>query len=178
MAEPPRVVSFYAILGARAIQMPIDLARLREKARQQNGVDVVSERDLAEAERALGFALPPLLLTIYREVSGGAFGPGYGFYGLAKGTKLFPDETAAGLYTSFRTGDPDDPTFSWPEKLLPLVDWGCAIRSCADCRSPSLPIIRFDPTKEGPAQFEPEDLSLEDWLQAWLDGRDLWPVAR
>ncbi len=84
----------------------------------------------------------------------------------------FPDENVVYLFTLFRKGDPEDPAFSWPYMLLPILDWGCAIRSCVDCSTPSLPIIRHDPNVEASLQFQSEGWHFEEWLQAWLDGYD------
>jgi len=156
------------------VYMPIDLQKLREAVRNQTALSPVSERKLSEVEHQLGFALPPLLRTIYLEISGGGFGPGYGFYGVIKGTKTFPKDTIVSSYLGARRSDPDDPSFSWPPLLLPLVNWGCLIESCVDCSSSSYPIIRFDPNLEAKWQFQPENFTFEGWMQAWLDGRDLW----
>ena len=45
---------------------------------------VVSDAEIAEAERRLGFQLPELLRELYTCVGDGGFGPGYGFLGLIK----------------------------------------------------------------------------------------------
>jgi hypothetical protein len=153
--------------------MPLDIAKLL-KIVENTAYRPLSETDLNEAERQLGFALPDLLRKIYCEVGDGGFGPGYGFYRLLEGTDEFPDETVVQLYTSFRELDPEDPSWSWPEKLLPLLDWGCAIRSCVHCSDPTLPVFRFDPNSGSIAVFSTEGYSFENWLEAWLDGKDLW----
>jgi hypothetical protein len=153
--------------------MPLDISRLAKAAEDQAYEPVLAET-LVEAERQLGFALPPLLRRIYSEMGDGGFGPGYGFYGLLEGTEEFPDDSVVRLYLSFRGPDPDDPEWAWPEKLLPLADWGCAIRSCVDCSDPSLPVVRFDPNSGTYPMLNPEGNTFEDWLSAWLDGKDLW----
>ena len=153
--------------------MPLDLAKLLKIA-EDSAYSPVSAADINEAERQLGFDLPGLIRKIYFEVGDGGFGPGYGFYGLLEGTDEFPDETVVRLYTSFRKADPEDPSWSWPEKLLPLTDWGCAIRGCVDCSDATLPVHRFDPNSGAPMVLSPEGYSLENWLEAWLDGKDLW----
>jgi hypothetical protein len=154
--------------------MPLDLKKLKSEALKKGGRGPASESAIQEAERMIGFALPLPLRRIYSEVGDGSFGPGYGFYGLNEGTDLFPSESVSNLYPLFRAGDPEDPSFSWPYMLLPIVDWGCAIRSCVDCSVPSLPIIRHDPNLETALQFHAEGCHFEEWLQAWLDGYDLW----
>lgn len=156
--------------------MQFDLKKLREFAREQEASPPASDAAIRDAELTLGFAIPPPVRFIYAHIGNGGFGPGHGFYGLASGTKQFPDESVVYLYTLFRKGDPEDPSFSWPYMLLPILDWGCAIRSCVDCSTPSLPIIRHDPNVEFPQQFRDEGWHFEEWLQAWLDGYDLWKI--
>ena len=154
--------------------MPLDFQKLKDSARKQSANPTLSDASIRDAEVALGFPIPAQLRRVYSEVGNGGFGPGHGFYGLDRGTNDFPDESVVYLYILFRKGDPEDPTFSWPHMLLPILDWGCAIRSCVDCSTPSLPIMRHDPNVQFPLQFRAEEWHLEDWLQAWLDGYDLW----
>jgi hypothetical protein len=154
--------------------MALDLQELVTAARSQGARSPVSDVQIRSAECKIGFGIPGPLRRIYAEVGDGAFGPGYGFYSLANGTEDFPDENVVRLYTTFRQGDPEDPGFSWPYMLLPIVDWGCAIRSCVDCSTPSLPIVRHDPNLDAQRQFQPEGWHFEEWLQAWLQGYDLW----
>ena len=154
--------------------MPLDLQKLTDCARAQRASPPASEAAILAVESAVGFGLPATLRRLYSAVGDGGFGPGYGFYGLASGTENCPTENVVYLYTLFRKGDPEDPSFSWPYMLLPVLDWGCAIRSCVDCSTPSLPIIRHDPNLPKPLQFRNEGWHLEEWLQAWLDGYDLW----
>jgi hypothetical protein len=156
------------------VNLPPYLQKLKDAARKQRSDPVLTEAAIRDAEVALGFPIPVPLRRLYAEVGNGGFGPGYGFYGLVGGTERFPGENVVGLYRLFRQGDPEDPLFSWPHGLLPVVDWGCAIRSCVDCSMPSFPIIRHDPNVEVSVQFRPEGWYLEGWLQAWLDGYDLW----
>jgi len=154
--------------------MPLDIQMLKDSARKQDANLPVSEAAIRDVECALGFPIPAPLRRLYSEVGDGGFGPGYGFYSLASGTKHLANESVVSLYTLWRKGDPEDPSFSWPYMLLPVLDWGCAIRSCVDCSTPSLPIIRHDPNVAGPLQFRNEGWDLEEWLQAWLGGYDLW----
>ncbi len=154
--------------------MPLDLQRLKDSARKQRANPPASEKDLRDSEYALGFSIPEPLRRLYSEIGNGGFGPGYGFYGLIGGTEWHPDESVVYLYNLLRKGDPEDPAFSWPYMLLPILDWGCAIRSCVDCSTPSLSVIRHDPNLDALKQFQNENWHLEEWLQAWLDGYDLW----
>ena len=136
---------------------------------------VVSPSDIAEAERRLGFPLPELLRELYTSVGDGGFGPGYGFLGLIKPVPIgdFEGESVVQLYELFRGGDPEDPTRTWPERVLPVLDWGCAIRSCADCSTSSLQVLRDEPY----VSRVPGSLSLEQRLRDWMAGRDLWKIG-
>jgi RHS repeat-associated protein len=49
-------------------------------------------------------------------------------------------------------------------------EWGCAIRSCVDCHSPSLQVFRDEPY----VSRLMESPSLEAWLSSWLNGQNLW----
>jgi hypothetical protein len=133
--------------------MSLDFQKLKDSARKQRANPPVPDTAKRDAECTLGFPIPAPLRRPYSEVGDGGFGPGYGLYGLASGTEQFPDESVVCLYTLFRKGDPEDPSFAWPYMLLPVLDWGCAIRSCVDCSTPSLPIIRHDPNVEMALQF-------------------------
>lgn len=136
---------------------------------------VVSPSDIAEAERRLGFPLPELLRELYTSVGDGGFGPGYGFLGLIKPVTIgdFAGESVVQLYELFRSGDPEDPTWTWPERVLPVLDWGCAIRSCVDCSTSALQVLRDEPY----VSRVPESLSFEQWLRDWMAGRDLWKIG-
>jgi hypothetical protein len=105
----------------------------------------VTAQEAAAAEQALGFALPPLLKRVYQEIGNGGFGPGYGLYGL--GTDLAEGRYPAaleGLYAALREEPPEGLT-SWPEGLLPVCTWGCAIASYVDCAQPEFPVSIFNP---------------------------------
>ncbi len=126
--------------------------------------------ELAQSESELGFHLPPLLRSVY-SVANGGIGPGYGLLPVAEG-----DETLAGLYRSFvnstytpQPGEPGFDQYPWPEKLLPICDWGGAIWSCLDCRSDDGPIV----TASNGEPFASTGRTLRSWLGAWLAGVDL-----
>jgi hypothetical protein len=155
--------------------------RLRRHTAGQKLPRPISDADIAEAERRLGFQLPGFLRELYGTVADGGFGPSSGFLPLltpVPETKL-PNLSLPGrdsvvlLYTLFRGGDPEDPSWSWPERLLPVLEWGCAIRSCVDCSSPLLPVVRDEPC----VSRITESQSLEQWLSDWIAGRDLWNIG-
>src|SRR5687768_16663678 len=87
---------------------------------------------LTSVEQSLGVALPEIVRRIYSEIGDGGFGPGYGFLPMVKPLSKFDDSIVA-LYEVFSETDPSDPAWKWPGSLLPIVDFGCAIRACVDC---------------------------------------------
>jgi hypothetical protein len=125
---------------------------------------------LAQTESELGFHLPPLLRRMYAMANGG-IGPGDGLLPIGEG-----EDTLAGLYRSFvestyvpQPGEPGFDQYPWPEQLLPICDWGCAIWSCLDCRSDEGPIV----TASNGEPFVSTGYTLRSWLGAWLAGVDL-----
>jgi SMI1 / KNR4 family (SUKH-1) len=121
---------------------------------------------LANAERDLGLALPPLLRALYSKIANGGFGPGYGMLGIEEGYTL-NGKTIVVLYHEFRSyGEP----YTWPEGLLPLWEWGCAVWSCLDARSPAGTIVTHDDV-DGATETV---FTLRSWLGAWARGTDMW----
>ena len=153
---------------------------------------VATEAAIAAAEATLGFPLPALLKRLYLEVGNGDFGQGCGLLGVPSGAPGETQETALSLYQEQRDAADEPraaeeaaiPPMAWPERLLPICDWGCAIYSAIDCGKPEAPVRRYDPNAldehaETPEATDamvllPERESLGAWLQAWLDGEDLW----
>jgi hypothetical protein len=132
---------------------------------------------LEEAEERLGFKLPPVVGQLYGTVGNGGFGPGYGLLGLIGGVRSDLGRDAVEEYLAFREPDPDDPEYEWPERLLPICHFGCAIYSCVDCGHDDAPVVRFDPNPVGEdwsIAFAPERRTLCSWLQAWLRGDELF----
>ncbi|UCH79139.1 MAG: hypothetical protein JSU81_04105, partial [Candidatus Coatesbacteria bacterium] len=85
------------------------------------------------------------LKRIYLEIGNGGFGPGYGLYGF--GTGLAEDRYPAALeelYAALRE-EPPEGLSSWPEGLLPVCTWGCAIDSYVDCTQPAFPVSVLNP---------------------------------
>ncbi|MFE2288119.1 SMI1/KNR4 family protein [Streptomyces sp. NPDC059443] len=97
------------------------------------------------AEAVLGFALPPLLGALYTRVADGGFGP---------------------EYTAMRAS-----AWRWPEGVLPIADFGCAMQACVDCRSESAQVLLFEPNPGDPdLAWYLDSPGLADWLRGWLDG--------
>jgi hypothetical protein len=133
--------------------------------------------EVEDAEARLGFRLPGVVRQLYTEVANGGFGPGYGLVGLIGGARSDLGDDAVELYLTFRQPDPEDPGWGWPEALLPICHWGCAIYSCVDCRENDAPVIRFDPNQvEGDwsIAFAAEGRTFDGWLEGWLHGEELF----
>jgi hypothetical protein len=65
---------------------------------------------------------------------------------------------------------PDEAEHDWPEDLLPAWDWGCAVWSCIDARSPTGCIV----THDGALGETLTRFSLLDWLSEWAGGWNMW----
>ena len=85
-----------------------------------------SGAELARSERRLGFRLPPFLGEVYQQVGNGGFGPGYGLIGLPGGFAHDEGKSIVELYHEYHVDSPDDPSWQWPDGLVPVCDWGCA----------------------------------------------------
>ncbi len=137
----------------------------------------VKEKAVRNAEESLGFPLPRLLRDLYLEVGNGGFGPGYGIIGLKKGLVTDEGHSVVDRYHLDREGDPLCPRWIWPEKLIVICNWGCAMYSCLDCSRLEAPVIRFDPNGLDSERCEGwhdafwiESGSFDIWLTSWLDG--------
>jgi hypothetical protein len=140
----------------------------------------LDERTVEQAEVRLGFRLPSILKSVYREIGNGGFGPGYGLLPLVS-CGLSDVEEAVKLYVSFCSSDPEDAAWLWPRGLLPFCDWGCAIRSCVDCNSSSATVLTFDPNvrKQGEAMsiaLAATHSSVEAWFHDWVAGVKIWDL--
>lgn len=130
------------------------------------------------SERRLGFSLPVPLRQVVMQVANGGFGPGYGLLGLQGGATDGHGDTAVDSYLVRRSRDGGQ-GWRWPERLLPICSWGCAIYTCVICELGSIGgrLVRYDPdTEDELRQFRSEGRTFAHWLRAWLDGEDLWPL--
>ena len=155
--------------------------RAQSKATRTDHTDVylptirkpLSSKSADAVEATLGFNLPVTLRRIYTEIGDGGFGPGYGFLPMIEPISK-NDDSVLNLYSLFREGDPKQPTWHWPKTVLPIVDFGCAIRACVECDSGQ--IIVDDPNIDTltTQTFLDQQQSLDEWLADWCDGEDLW----
>src|SRR5262249_38605907 len=91
----------------------------------------LSQDEIDRAEERLGYRLHPLLAAVYREVANGGFGPEYQLLSLTGGPT---PEQAVDRYLAAR-GDGEGTEWAWPEGVLPILNWGCGMYACVDCRS-------------------------------------------
>ena len=180
-------ISFYIRTTMRTDSQIFDELMSRRKAsalfnldsRLEGDTTPLSETALESAEQRFGCELPSLLRRIYCDVSNGGFGDSYGFLGLVGGPVNEDGLDAISLYESYKQPDPDDDHWEWPDGLLPLCHLGCAMYHCVDCTNTDSPIIWFEPNPHEQGEswddsFFPFCDSLAKYLNAWLDGVDLW----
>lgn len=123
---------------------------------------------IARAEEELGFRLPELVARLYCEVANGGFGPGYGLIGLPGGH--FPNgQSIVEIYKEARAYVAPD--WNWPDGLLPICDWGCAILTCVDCKSENYQIVFSEGGRLTRLPF-----SLLEWIQVWCSGGRVWDL--
>ncbi|TYB69281.1 SMI1/KNR4 family protein [Nonomuraea sp. PA05] len=123
---------------------------------------------VADAERAIGHPLPPLLRRLYLEVANGGFGPRDGILGVAGSQYEHHGEVAD--IVEMNQGTRAD----WPGRLW-LFDWGCGIWSVVDLRDPAGPMWIWDPNIDASVHPEqspmtPQNLTLAEWLAESVKG--------
>jgi len=70
--------------------------------------------------------------------------------------------------------DPDNPV---PLGMLWFHDWGLAVWSLVDCRTPQGWMWGWDPSGGPDQALFPENLTITDWFVRWLDGHLEMPRA-
>ena len=105
----------------------------------------LSEGEIADAEKRLGYKLPGSLRSLYAHVGNGGYGPSYGLLGLVGGAKQEDGCDAVAMFESYRAPDETDPLWGWPEKLLPVVHLGCAMFFCVDATTDDGMVVWFEP---------------------------------
>ena len=130
-----------------------------------------TQQEIAEAERVIGFRLPPALTEIYASRGNGGFGPDYGLLGINSGHVTDQGDTALSLYRLLNSPDSENPNWVWPKHLLPILHLGCAIHYCIDLVTPGNPVIQFDPNGLGPEDSWDESFTVAfPQLEPWLGG--------
>lgn len=140
-------------------------------------------------EQALGFALPPLLRTLYTQVANGGFGPGAGLTGIRDGYVYGQDgryitldrtEPPSWVTQALDLGEHDAlnsglqrytlPPRTWPHHFLHLCYWGCETDSYLDAVTGH---VYFVGGAAAPYTtiLQRQEESLEQWLETWLQGR-------
>ncbi|MCX5405249.1 hypothetical protein OHA37_15310 [Streptomyces sp. NBC_00335] len=57
--------------------------------------------------------------------------------------------------------------------MLPIADFGCALRACVECRSEAAQVPLFEPNSGDPDPvWFLESPTLADWLRGRLEGSD------
>jgi hypothetical protein len=137
------------------------------------------EAAIEDAESAIGFRLPSLLIGIYTKIANGGFGPGYGVMGVAGGFTDDLQQTIVDAYKSYDATQPGEPAWKWPHGWVPFCHWGCIIYSVLDCLRPPHPVYFMgmaDKQPDAPMDsiIHPHKPSLALWLDDWMDGKNLW----
>jgi hypothetical protein len=127
---------------------------------------------VAEAERAIGYSLPPLLRRLYLEVANGGFGPRGGVLGVPGGKWRGDWADIVDAYQAFSAA-PDNPV---PGGLVWLFNWGDAIWSLVDCRDPAGPMWGWDPNDGLEGALFPSGKNFAEWITDALAERDEIPA--
>jgi hypothetical protein len=134
-----------------------------------------TQEQLADAERRVGFALPPLLRRLYAEVANGGFGPGPGILGVTGGWKNDHAKTIEDLHAEMLEAVQENGSWIWPAGLLPIADHD-GVYVCVDASARPHRIVEFDfeeLDEEGrdggwSRAFSDASPSFEAWLTDWL----------
>lgn len=129
----------------------------------------VDDAQIAEAEGQLGIALHPLLARLYREVADGGFGPDYRLLPLLGSGSSVVSEYLTRREASVGVEHPE-----WPEGVVPVLTWGCAMYAGVDCFSEDGQVLLFEPNPYSGGSWKEcwflDSASLAVWLETWLAG--------
>ncbi|MFD8595080.1 SMI1/KNR4 family protein [Kitasatospora sp. NPDC059646] len=161
--------------GSDSITVVIDIDDLVQRIAIRAGADrgclpgPVAGARIAEAEAQLGFALHPLLARLYGEVADGGFGPEYQLLPL-----LGPGSTVVGEYLARREASVGVEHPEWPEGVVPILTWGCAMYAGVDCFSEDGQVLLFEPNPYSGGSWDQcwflDSVGLAEWLETWLAG--------
>lgn len=131
----------------------------------------LSTEDVAHAEAALGFPLPPLLTALYTRIANDGFGPEYGLLPLTGGPAPDGEQSVIAQYLAHRRPASEDGRWPWPEGVLPICSLGCGMYSCVDCRTDRTTVLLYEPNADDPHHaWYIDQPDLASWLRTWLDG--------
>ncbi|ESP95852.1 hypothetical protein B591_00045 [Streptomyces sp. GBA 94-10 4N24] len=123
----------------------------------------------------MGFRLHPLLVTLYRKVGNGGFGPADSVLPLSGGPDADWGTSAVQEYLDRAPPEGSDTWWSWPEGAVPVLDWGCAMFACVDCRSDDKTVLLFEPNaitaQDVSRAWFVDAGSSAEWLETWLNGQ-------
>ncbi|WP_024760496.1 SMI1/KNR4 family protein [Streptomyces exfoliatus] len=151
-----------------AIEDLVPRVAAKAKATSASLPPAASAEEVAAAEADLGFALPPLLASLYREVANGGYGPEYQLLPLVGAGR-----TVLSDYRSERSSSAEGEIPYWPAGVLPILDWGCGMYAAVDCRSETAAVLLFEPNAiadDGATAWFVDAGSLAEWLETWLAG--------
>lgn len=81
------------------------------------------------------------------------------------------EPAAVAQYLANRDSGAKDPDWPWPEGVLPISHWGCAMYACVDCRTPQATVLLFEPNAgDVDHAWYVDAPSLADWLRTWTEG--------
>ncbi|WP_093661784.1 SMI1/KNR4 family protein [Streptomyces wuyuanensis] len=142
---------------------------LRAASDSKDLPEPVDDAQISEAEGLLGFALHPLLVRLYREVADGGFGPDYRLLPLHG-----PGSSVVGEYMTRREASLGAEYPEWPEGVVPILTWGCAMYAGVDCLSADGQVLLFEPNPYNGGSWEQcwflDSAGLAAWLGTWLAG--------
>lgn len=153
-----------------------------------------TEEQLHITEERLGFALPPLLRSLYGNVANGGFGPGLGLHGVYGGYPgCYPDSDS-----SLPTQRHEGPTIDYDtyrkhaaetmaqdgvmvmfiprnvslQHLLEIADLGCCVKACIDDQEH---VFLKAPTQDNDYYaLEQLPYTFEEWLWRWIRDENLF----
>ena len=141
-------------------------------------LNIVLARPLIErAEKTFGHPLPDLLKTLCETVANGGFGPAGGLLPLTEGRPDEKGRTSLGLWQIYSKEGSADPSWHWPDGLLPVCHWGCAIYSCVNCLDRKFTMVTFDPNQHSGKDswdrcYFRDSRTFDEWMKDWVEGRD------
>jgi len=126
----------------------------------------VTTEVICEAEKSLGFLLPPVLKLFYLRIGNGFSGNSCEILGLRGGCKSDLGNMLD-VYQVLKKNQELQGKV-WKAGLLPFCAWGCNIFSCVDCSNPKNQIFTFEDSL-----IYPQKYSLEQFFEWWVKDIDI-----